>query len=85
MKWWQDVFIWLSIFIFFVFCIILSYQEGKTTLVEHCKTYGAFKISEEEAMLCVVKPLLKDNQGEMNYLRPNSSKAIKVDYENISN
>jgi hypothetical protein len=77
MKWWQDVFIWLGISIFFVLGVALSYQEGTKSLVEHCKTYGAYKVSDEEAMLCVVKPLLKDNQGELNYLRPNGKDAIK--------
>jgi hypothetical protein len=51
---------------------------GKATIVDHCNTYGAYKLSNEEAILCVVKPLLKNNEGELNYLRPKDSKPIKV-------
>lgn len=62
---------------------VLLYKEGKEDIIEHCKTYSAFKISEEEAMLCVVKPLLKQGEGDLNYMRPEGKQIIKPKYKEI--
>lgn len=60
-----------------------GYYSGKEVLIEHCKTYSAFKISDEEAMLCVVKPLLKQGEGNLNYMRPEGKQVIKPNYKEI--
>lgn len=76
MKWYEDLAAWMAIFVVAALIGFGGYVFGKDTVVAHCNTYGAYKISEEEAMLCVVKPLLKNNSGEMNYL-PEAKEKIK--------
>lgn len=78
MKWYQDLLAWFILLLMLAISFIVGFFISRGYLVEHCKTYGAFKISDEEAMLCVVKPLLKNNSGEMNYLRPEGKKPIQV-------
>ena len=76
MKWYQDLLVWFVLLLIFVVSFVAGFLISRDYLVEHCKTYGAFKISDGEAMLCVVKPLLKNNSGEMNYI-PEAKEKIK--------
>lgn len=76
MKWYEDLFAWMAIFFVGVCIAFLGFYLGEKNVVTHCNTYGAYKISKEEAMLCVVKPLLKNNSGEMNYI-PEAKEKIK--------
>jgi hypothetical protein len=78
MKWVDDLIVWAGLLFFYLISVGGSYVYGKATIVDHCNTYGAYKLSDEEVILCVLKPLLKNNEGELNYLRPKDSKPIKV-------
>ena len=77
-RWYEDLLVWLLIFLVCVCMVPLGFIIGERNVIDHCKNYGAYKINDGEAMLCVVKPLLKNNSGEMNYLRPEGKKPIQV-------
>jgi hypothetical protein len=76
MKWYEDLFAWMAILLVMVAIAFFGFVLGEKNVITHCNTYGAYKISEEEAMLCVVKPLLKNNSGEMSYI-PAAKEMVK--------
>lgn len=76
MKWYEDLLAWMAILLTGAGIACLGFYLGEKNVVTHCNTYGAYKISNEEAMLCVVKPLLRNNSGEMNYI-PAAKEQIK--------
>ena len=78
LRWYEDLFAWAAIFLVGAAASLGMYFVGKYEVVESCKHYGAYVISDKESILCVVKPMIKENQGELQYLRPNGKKAIHV-------
>lgn len=74
-RWYEDLLVWILILV--CVCMVpLGFIIGERNVIDHCKNYGAYKINDGEAMLCVVKPLLKNNSGEMNYI-PEAKEKIK--------
>lgn len=65
-----------------IFCLLISFMLGdyigKQELIEHCKEYSIYSINKNEKLFCVVKPIIQNNQGELNYLRPNGKEAIHI-------
>lgn len=59
----------------------LGFIAGNKDIINKCKTFSSFQVSEREAMLCVIKPLFEYGEGDLNYMRPNNSKAIKPIYK----
>lgn len=76
MKWYEDLLVWLAILLVLVATNVFSFALGKDSLIKHCATYAAYKISDTTAMLCVVKPLIQENAGNLQYL-PEAKEKIK--------
>lgn len=55
-----------------------TFWLGKYYVVNHCEEYGAYRVNEGKGMLCVVKPLVPYGQGDLDYLRPNGKKVVKL-------
>jgi len=76
MNWYQDLLVWLLISIVVIWASAMGYVYGSDSVVDNCKNYRAHKISDKEAMLCIVVPVLPNNSGEKAYL-PDAKATFK--------
>ena len=67
-----------ALFIAFLLGLNIGETNGKKEVVESCETQGVFITLDHNRLLCVVKPNIEINKGNLNYLRPTSSKVRKV-------
>lgn len=77
MKWYEDLIAWLAILLAIIALGLLGFYLGMQNVITSCKNYGAYMM-KKEVLLCVVKPLIQENQGELNYLRPEGKKPLQV-------
>lgn len=76
MKWYEDLLVWLLLFIIVAGLSVFTFLIGRNTVVDNCKNYRAHKISDKEAMLCIVVPTLPNNSGEKAYV-PDAKATFK--------
>jgi hypothetical protein len=76
-KWYTDLLAWFAILLVGFVLGFSGFYLGIQNVMTSCKNYGAYMM-KEEILLCVVKPLIQENQGELNYLRPEGKKPLQV-------
>ena len=77
MKWYEDLVAWFAILLVGIGLGLMGFYLGEKNVITSCKNYGAYRM-KEEVLLCVVKPLIQENQGELSYLRPEGKKPLQV-------
>jgi len=76
MKWYQDLLVWFVILLALFSVVVVGFHYGSVYVIDNCKNYRAHKISDKEAMLCIVVPVLPNNSGEKAYL-PDAKATFK--------
>ena len=70
------VFIAIFIGIISMFSFILGQNNGIQTVANSCVKTGAYKINENEILLCVIKPNIPYKEVDLYYLRPKGKETI---------
>ena len=54
--------------------VSVAYSWGQDKIIDSCLNYGSYR-NKDYVIMCVVRPVVDKNQGDLIYMRPNGKKV----------